>query len=690
MSLSRNDRIQGCLIGAAIGAELGFSRCIRPERFALAKPDDVFNVTLDAIGEYEERTGRIDARSAYPFIDVAAQAYLAKQGRVTPEDYAVAFKDHKGIAGPVFAFDGAHSTQEVLKEGMNPRISGFGNAPNGLIAAGMPAVGIFHFADPEYAYLDGVELASVAQPRLGADWAGLCAAGVAAAFIPDATASTVLDSVLKIAHQNDKELFYQLNSPAKGGARYAIHHPAEFVPWWVQAGGRGDGRKEVNWIGTNPMQFVLPLLEAFGNDPRKFFALLITPSPAAGYDAWIGGHAISAIIGGAIIGALYGAEVFPQEWRTWAEPMAKGWFGLTDVVSKRVEKESEIVSVTERLMAMREDGISLIEDKVYGCILAGAIGNAMGSPVEGRFYWEIDEKHPNGITGILNPGALESEDDNQMAMLLVETYLEREGLPVMARHFGKTWYERLNRDHFFALCMGHAYDMIREGWDPRITGHWSVTTGSTVMCMEPVGVYHLADPEFAAIDATAVSYMYQRGLDNLAATMLAATTAAAMHPDATVDSILQAGLDAAPKTKLLTFDERSFNSAYDYIAACIDIGSKYDDVFSVRKELYDKCLLYHQIDPLELWGFSLAMLKVANGDVRLSAVGGTNIGRDSDTIAGRAAMLSGTLRGAGNVPAEWIALFKPEVLAKIRRNAKRFSDVITDGKLARLRTRQGV
>ena len=40
---------------------------------------------------------------------------------------------------------------------------------------------------------------------------------------------------------------------------------------------------------------------------------------------------------------------------------------------------------------------------------------------------------------MLEPKRLESEDDNQMAMHLVETYLEREGLPVMARHFGHTW-----------------------------------------------------------------------------------------------------------------------------------------------------------------------------------------------------------------------------------------------------------
>ena len=268
--------------------------------------------------------------------------------------------------------------------------------------------------------------------------------------------------------------------------------------------------------------------------------------------------------------------------------------------------------------------------------------------------------------------------------------MAREGLPVMARHFGETWRERLNRDHFYALCMGHAYDLIREGWDPRITGHWSVVTGSTVMCMEPVGIYHMNDPEYAAIDATAISYMYQRGTDNLAATMLAATVAEAFRPEATVESVLQAAIRAAGATPLRTFDERPFKTAGDYLRFTLEVADKYDDVLAARSELYEKCLFYHMIDPLELWALSLAMFKIARGDVRQAAIGGTNIGRDSDTIAGRAAMLSGALKGAAGVPAEWTALFKPEVLARIKNNADRLAELAGVKRLARMKKRQAM
>jgi ADP-ribosylglycohydrolase len=416
--------------------------------------------------------------------------------------------------------------------------------------------------------------------------------------------------------------------------------------------------------------------------------VLIGVNPGEWWAAgWIGVHAVSAAIAGAVAGALGGEGVFPPEWLAWAKPIAEPWFPLCEVVQARLAEEHIILGEIETLSRKEGEEASRLHDKIKGAILAGAIGNAMGSPVESRMYWDIDKQYPGGIQTVLDPKRLESEDDNQMAMLLVETYLERDGLPVMARHFGHTWYERLNRDHFFPLCMGNAYDLIRAGQDARITGHWSVVTGSTVMCMEPAGMFNLADPTWAAQDATAISYMYQRGLDVTTAAMLAATVANALKVDATVDSILQAALDVAPRTPLRTFDTRKFKSVYDYIQTCLEVAEKYTDVLTARRELYQRCLLYHMIDPLELWGLSLAMFMISQGDVRQAAIGGTNIGRDSDTISGRAAMLSGALKGAAGIPQEWIAMFSTAAMQRIDRNAARLAELISVKKLANLKSR---
>ncbi|MCG2660709.1 MAG: ADP-ribosylglycohydrolase family protein [Kiritimatiellae bacterium] len=676
-----DDKIEGCLVGAAAGARIGFARVVEPERFKAGKPAEMFKVDLRAITKYKPTPNAISIRDTLPLIDVGVRAFLESGGRVTPEQFAELFRNDEGIAYPAFWWDGLHTVQEILREGMNPRISGLGTYPNGLMCAAMPAVGIFHCAHPDYAYLDGVELASVAQTRIGADWAGLCAAAIAAAFDSNATGERIVETVMKIAFQHNKDLFYELDY-SLGRAKCADENA--FLNAWHHTGGAMSAARENTWIAHNPLNYILPALRRYDKAPYKMMALLVVP-PTPMYVC-----TVSAAIGGAIAGAMHGSKAFPQSWVKLATPAARPWFKLAEVVNRRIRKEAQVIRVTEKLAELPAIGKSLLREKVRGCILAGAIGNAMGSPVEGMMYQAIDKKYPKGITTILDPSRLESEDDNQMAMLLVETYIAREGAPVMARHFGKTWQDKLNRDHFFVFCMGRAYDLIRREWDPRITGHWSVVTGSTVMCMEPVGIYHIGDPEYAAIDAKAISYMYQRGLDMVAATMLAATVAEAFKPEATVESVCDAALAAAPREKMLTFDKRPFKSCRDYIEKCLEIAGKYTDVLAARKELYQKCLLYHMIDPLELWGFSLAMFKIAKGDVRQAAIGGTNIGRDSDTIAGRAAMLSGILRGASNVPREWASMFSKESLDKIDRNAERLADLVMKCKLPVLKKRQNI
>jgi ADP-ribosylglycohydrolase len=677
------DRIEGCLIGAAIGAELGFARVIHPERFAGVKgPDDLFNLDLRPRDPGAMHPKKECAPLA-PMIDLGVRTYLAAGGRATPEDFAALLRDDPALAEGFFFLDGVHSVQELLKEGMNPRLSGLGAAPSAIACAAMPAVGIFHFADPEMAYLDGVEMASVLQPRLGADWAGLCAAAIAQAMASD-NQSAVYPVVAKLARENNLELFYDQIS----ASRVPAWNPEEFVRWWFYGGGRSPQHHESFWAGFDPMYFVLPLLGVFGNDPRKFMQVLVGTPPGNWIECALGGHTPAAVVGGAILGAIGGAKVFPKEWLAWATPPARKWFKLADVVQARANQERTILAVIDTLATKKRAGKSLLVDKISGCLLAGAIGNAMGSPVEGKFYTEIDQLYPGGVQTVLQPGRLESEDDNQAAMHLVEAYLARAGQPVMARHLGKIWMANMNREGFFPLCMGNSYDLIRRGWDARITGHWNVVTGSTVMCLEPAGLFNIADPAWAAIDATAISYMYQRGLDVVAAAMMSATVAEALRPEASVDSVLQAALDVAPTTPLKTFDKRKFKTARQYIQTCLDIADKYTDVLAVRKELYEKCLFYHMIDPLELWGLALAMFKIAGGDVRQAAIGGTNIGRDSDTIAGRAAMLAGTLRGAAAVPKEWVKMFSPASLQRIEGNAKSLADLILKGKATRLKARR--
>jgi len=690
MSLVEN--IEGALLGAVIGAELAFGRLVRiHERVHTAWSQPPLETELAPAPKGKPWPGNQGPSNQWwakltGLLGLGVNTYLRANGRATPEDLAAELVRDKTALTPAFVLDGLHTTQELLREGMNPRITGLNTAPSGVISAVMPIVGIFHFADPPRAFFDGVELASVAQPRAGADWAGACAAIVAAAFSAQKP-QDLFPPVQTILREEATHLAMEYHRLTWG-----LPNPndADFLTRYQQTAAVTPQSPAAQWPDANPARAALPALINFHDQPVKMMQAIINTRHHTwpGEGGWTGANSVAAMIAGAAAGAMHGPDLFPTEWLAWARPLVKPLLAITKIVQTRVAAERDILTSIQTLAAPRKNGQSKLHDKIKGALLAGAIGNAMGSPVECSLWPDIDKKYPDHVLTVLDPSKLESEDDNQMAMLLVETYLERQGSPVMARHFGETWRRKLNRDHFFPMCMGNSYDLIMAGQDPRITGHWNIVTGSTVMCLEPAGMYNVADPAFAAQDAVAISYMYQRGLDVAAAGMLAATTAAALRHDATVDAILQAALDAAPTTPLKTFDRRKFKSAKHYIETCLKVADKYDDVLAARAELYDKCLFYHCIDPLELWGLSLAMLKIADGDVRQAAIGGTNIGRDSDTIAGRAAMLAGALRGAGNVPREWVAMFSPASLSRIDTNAAALTDLIAHKKTQAMRRRQ--
>lgn len=678
------ERMRGALLGAAIGAELSYARARHPERVARRPEDfDALISLLEPASVGPEPEHWMEHASLVHLIDVGVSAYVRKQGRVTPEDFGAVFQDHTGVATPALFFDNLHTVQELLKEGMSPRLSGLGNAPHGLMCAAMPAVGLYHFADPDYAYLDGVELASVGQGREGADWAGLCAAAIAAAFTPDATPRAISATVLRLAQENDMRELAHLHWPVRVGRETPAD---EFARWWWRDGGYVPVSTETQFIAWNPPRYLLPLLEHCADNPEQFMAYL-TGVDGNWYYRQNGLHAAVAVTGGAIIGALGGSNIFPARWRRWAEPLTAPWQGLLPVIERRIATERVIIEQTTTLAAPQAEGGSILHDKLRACLLAGAIGNAMGSPLENLSYEQIEARHPGGVRTILEPWRLETEDDNQMAALLTETYNARGGRPVMARHFGRTWRERLNRDEFYVQCMGHVCDLIRAGWDPRITGHWVQVTGSAVMCMEPVGLYHLLDPDYAWVDATAISYLHQRGLDITAAAILAAVVAEAFRPGATVDSMCAQAIALCPDTPFRTFDRRRFASPRAYLTTCLEIAGRHRDVLAIRPELYARCLFHHPIEPLEVLGLSLAVFKAADGDVRQACIGGTNIGRDADTIAGRAAMLAGILRGTANIPEEWIRPFSAESMARIDRNAAQFADLVAGAKLTRLRLR---
>ena len=129
------------------------------------------------------------------------------------------------------------------------------------------------------------------------------------------------------------------------------------------------------------------------------------------------------------------------------------------------------------------------------------------------------------------------------------------------------------------------------------------------------------------------------------AQVIAAAVATAMTADHWED-VVQAALEAAPA--------RSWSSRT--IARAVEIASSHLQLAPALDELYEQISLFHypfaDVGP-EATALALGVFVAAKGEYIPAVLGGTNIGRDADTIAAMAGAMAGALHGSDGVPEEW-------------------------------------
>ncbi|MFD5397356.1 ADP-ribosylglycohydrolase family protein [Streptomyces sp. NPDC127097] len=194
----------------------------------------------------------------------------------------------------------------------DPREAGVGNIVNCGAAMYMAPVGIVNAGNPDRAYAEALDIAGAHQSSYGREAAGVFAAAVAAAFIPDATPSSVVVQALRLA---------------KDGTRAAIEAVCEAASSVTDpASAPAPLRAAVAPFDTVGPDYRNPSLGA--RRPSRLHAIEELPI-ALGMLLIGGGDFRSTVLGsvnygrdcdsiatmsGALVGALRGAEAVPSEW----------------------------------------------------------------------------------------------------------------------------------------------------------------------------------------------------------------------------------------------------------------------------------------------------------------------------------------------------------------------------------------
>ncbi|WP_324670052.1 ADP-ribosylglycohydrolase family protein [Geochorda subterranea] len=329
---------------------------------------------------------------------------------------------------------------------------------------------------------------------------------------------------------------------------------------------------------------------------------------------------------------------------------------------------------------MSSPGESRLFKKVFGSVAAANVGSAMGAAVEwvsvpgggwkaieeqlgwvDRFLpWvqqERDVRYWNNSPRLhyhhvdMAPGM--TEDGAELRYLLGLAIAEK-GDRITVDELAETWRRHIPRDRIGYLFNPHIkihLDRLLAGDEtsripPRLIGSMTPWPGlvDAAHMIGPVGIINACDPAQAALDAAELSYLLQPpasgGVE--AARVVAAATAAAFWPDATVESII----DAA----------RQFVSVHtrEIIDEALEIARRYPDVRAIREPLRRHFMpTYPYADGVET-AEVMALFWVTRGDVREGIIAATNLGRDTDCIGGMLGSICGAFKGIDAVPADWV------------------------------------
>ncbi|HEV7708157.1 MAG TPA: ADP-ribosylglycohydrolase family protein [Asanoa sp.] len=332
--------------------------------------------------------------------------------------------------------------------------------------------------------------------------------------------------------------------------------------------------------------------------------------------------------------------------------------------------------------------MSVLERRAVGALAGAAVGDALGGATEGRSPEQIKARYGGEVTGIVGPflpdwrtarphapyhkGDGHITDDTLMTNMLVKVYEQKRDhlgaydidellVPLLINE--RVWIPELE-----TVSVPLQRIFLAEKWlvsrlfyghvDPREAGVGNIVNCGAAMYMGPVGVANAGDPTGAYTEAIDIAGAHQSSYGREAAGVFAAAVAAALGPDATVDTVVAACLrvardgtrsaieavcEAAAKLPSDTTDVTSLRPVF---APFDTLGEDYRDPgLGARRPSR-----VHAIEELPL---ALGCLVATRGDYRRAVLAAANYGRDSDSIATMAGAVIGALHGVEVIPQDW-------------------------------------
>ena len=292
--------------------------------------------------------------------------------------------------------------------------------------------------------------------------------------------------------------------------------------------------------------------------------------------------------------------------------------------------------------------VNLLYDKVYGCLVGGLIGDAMGAPVEGWEYKKIIEAH-----GEVSDFSGDGTDDSAIKLILCDAIIKNDGY-VTADEFAESFLRNRKYYNLFYTPVKNMFHKIEDKLElPVYAGMGNQQSSSSAMAISPMGIINACNPRQAALETYDVAGLIHAGTTTFcrdAACAMAAAVAEAMNPDSTVDSVIAASTAYLHRI--------SSHIIIEYIDKIVNLAKSLNDYEKFREEIYENHLQSLICDSRETVPCALALFYLAGGNPEKAIIYGANFGRDADTIATMVGALSGAFSGVHGLRDEWVEKIK--------------------------------
>ena len=312
---------------------------------------------------------------------------------------------------------------------------------------------------------------------------------------------------------------------------------------------------------------------------------------------------------------------------------------------------------------------SWLKSRIEGAMYGGAIGDAVGGPVEGAPRDVIEELHgTREVTDMLpyirkdkngkprvNAPPGKTTDDTHFKNLLCQAILKKGGR-VDAEDFAN---ELTFDDKFAYLIMrmgliklhlqrnNYAADNYGQSHMPVVDtaahhgGKGLPPANGATMMISPVGMLYPGQPHEAYLAGYEIACAIQQGYSADMAGVVAAGVAAALIPDTNARTVVNIMMEFAPQ------------SAQALLEDTLELVDESADMPTFREAFHEK-LLIHFLDPGEVVAAAVAGLLLGDGKFEESTLNAVNFGRDADSIATITGALAGALGGISAIPDKWI------------------------------------